>query len=208
MAILRDAQLWRRPPPAASPAAIAAELSARRAQLCEVNRRHLEALVRQRLIAAAAISVVDGDNTNSYNNGGGGGGGDSGGSGSTAGGDGCDGCGSVLTLEDVDTWVPVIARLATQASAAVRPALAAAGSVRAGGNGGGNGGGGNGGGYVMDPRAYVKIKRIASGDPGDSSLIARGEVFRRNVAHRRMPSRQDPSLFTLSRAIFPPLCHQ
>jgi hypothetical protein len=52
VAVLRDAELWRRPPPASSPAAAAAELAARRAQLNEVNGRHLVGRCRLKPVSA------------------------------------------------------------------------------------------------------------------------------------------------------------
>jgi 1-phosphatidylinositol-3-phosphate 5-kinase len=49
----------------------------------------------------------------------------------------------------------------------------------------------------MDPREYVKIKRIATGDPRDSCVLPRAVVFRRNVAHRRMASSRGASRIVL-----------
>lgn len=136
----------------------------------EVNRRHLEGLVRQRLLAATSAAAVPATAPAPAA------------SASPAAPSAAPAAGG-LSLQDVnawvDVWVPVVTRLAMEAAAAVRPALAAGSSW---GTGGGTGG------YVMDPRAYVKIKRLAVGDPTDSRLIVRGEVFRRNVAHRRMPT--------------------
>ena len=58
-------------------------------------------------------------------------------------------CGGALSRGYVQAWAPVVSRLAAEAAAAVRPALAARS-------------GSGGGGYNMDPRAYVKIKRLAA----------------------------------------------
>ena len=39
----------------------------------------------------------------------------------------------------------------------------------------------------QDPRDYVKVKRVGSGEPSDSYLV-KGLVFSKNIAHRRMPN--------------------
>ena len=144
--VLRDDELWRRPPPAAPPAVLAARLAARRAQLTAVNARHLRRLVRQRLLAATALTQRREGRTNQGG----------------------------LRVDELDAWTELVTRLATEAADAVRPAFVAGGSMSSG--------------YDMDPRALVKIKRIATGAPEDSRVVTRGEVFGRNVAHRRMAS--------------------
>ncbi|KAF3784719.1 putative 1-phosphatidylinositol-3-phosphate 5-kinase [Nymphaea thermarum] len=49
-------------------------------------------------------------------------------------------------------------------------------------------------GREMDPGCYVKVKCIASGLPSQSELI-KGLVFKKNAAHKRMPSKvQNPKL--------------
>jgi len=40
----------------------------------------------------------------------------------------------------------------------------------------------------MDPRTYVKIKKLQTGDDPTKSTVVKGLVFRKNVAHRRMKS--------------------
>ncbi|KAJ2382353.1 Mitochondrial distribution and morphology protein 12, partial [Coemansia sp. RSA 2603] len=62
-------------------------------------------------------------------------------------------------------WDDVVFGLALNAVGRVRP------DVRGGDN--------------MDPRRYVRIKRIPGGQPSDSQYVS-GIVFTRNVAHRRM----------------------
>ena len=52
-----------------------------------------------------------------------------------------------------------------------------------------------------DIRHYVKVKRVAGGERGDTRLI-RGVVFRHNVAHRKMRTTiENPKVLLLSCSI-------
>ena len=51
--------------------------------------------------------------------------------------------------------------------------------------------------YDMNPASLVKISRVASGAPSDSTVTPRGETFRKNLAHRRMRRRVSPARVVL-----------
>ncbi|XP_060184973.1 putative 1-phosphatidylinositol-3-phosphate 5-kinase FAB1C [Lycium barbarum] len=67
-----------------------------------------------------------------------------------------------------DDWVDVVTSLAWQAANFVKPDTSAGGS--------------------MDPGYYVKVKRVASGSPRESTLV-KGVVCTKNIKHKRMTSR-------------------
>ncbi|GAX78095.1 hypothetical protein CEUSTIGMA_g5537.t1 [Chlamydomonas eustigma] len=69
-----------------------------------------------------------------------------------------------------EEWAGVIVQLAEETAAALSPALCSSGGM-------------------MDPRIYVKVKRLSGqpGSPKDSSLV-HGVVIRKNVAHKKMRS--------------------
>jgi hypothetical protein len=92
----------------------------------------------------------------------------------------------LLRAEDVAAWrewVPVLERLAIEAAATVSPSAAAAVGE-------------------LDPRHYVKMKRLPGAGPRDSSCIVLGVAARKNVAHRRMRTVIDePEVLLLSGAL-------
>ncbi|BDA49325.1 probable 1-phosphatidylinositol-3-phosphate 5-kinase FAB1C [Coccomyxa sp. Obi] len=73
-------------------------------------------------------------------------------------------------VSDAATWGPIISHLAEEAAGKLSPALAVAY--------------GN-----LDPRFYIKVKKVAGvGTPADSSIVD-GVVCRKNIAHKRMRRR-------------------
>ncbi|GKA20762.1 1-phosphatidylinositol-3-phosphate 5-kinase FAB1A-like protein isoform X1 [Tanacetum coccineum] len=74
----------------------------------------------------------------------------------------------VENLDDTDNWLEIITLLSWEAASLLKPDTS-------------KGGG-------MDPGGYVKIKCLASGRPSDS-MVVKGVVCKKNVAHRRMTSR-------------------
>jgi hypothetical protein len=53
----------------------------------------------------------------------------------------------------------------------------------------------------QDPRDCIKVKRVGSGDPGDSYMV-KGLVFSKNIAHRRMPNDiKEPKILLLGCAV-------
>jgi hypothetical protein len=63
-------------------------------------------------------------------------------------------------------WLPTICKLATEAAALVAPYLGPAN-------------------FPMDPRQYLKVKRIGLGKMEDSRVV-NGVVFQKSMLHRRM----------------------
>ncbi|KAL5222683.1 hypothetical protein ABZP36_027396 [Zizania latifolia] len=76
-------------------------------------------------------------------------------------------CISLATDNGSKSWLEIVSSLAWLAAGYVRPDTKKGGS--------------------MDPTDYVKVKCLASGDPGDSNLV-RGVVCSKNVKHKRMVS--------------------
>ncbi|EIE24976.1 hypothetical protein COCSUDRAFT_83669 [Coccomyxa subellipsoidea C-169] len=73
-------------------------------------------------------------------------------------------------VSDAAVWGPILSHLAEEAVAKLSPGLAVAH--------------GN-----LDPRFYIKVKKVAGvGTPGDSSIV-NGVVCRKNIAHKRMRRR-------------------
>ncbi|XP_047340766.1 1-phosphatidylinositol-3-phosphate 5-kinase FAB1B [Impatiens glandulifera] len=68
---------------------------------------------------------------------------------------------------DQDSWLEIITSLSWEAASMLKPDTSTGGG--------------------MDPGGYVKIKCIASGHPYDS-VVVKGVVCKKNVAHRRMTS--------------------
>ena len=84
---------------------------------------------------------------------------------------------NALNQSDVDTWTPRVAQLATIASTRVAPERRFAIFFQSPGPG------------WMHPGAYVRCKKIPGGHCDQSGVVERcGEMFAKNVAHKRMPS--------------------
>ncbi|KAH7281274.1 hypothetical protein KP509_36G038800 [Ceratopteris richardii] len=80
-----------------------------------------------------------------------------------------------------ESWLEIVASMASQAASLFKPDTSKDGG--------------------MDPGAYVKVKCIASGKPSESCVI-KGVVCKKNVAHRRMSSRyKSPRLLLLGGAL-------
>nr|GEZ41146.1 1-phosphatidylinositol-3-phosphate 5-kinase FAB1B-like [Tanacetum cinerariifolium] len=87
----------------------------------------------------------------------------------------------VENLDDTDNWLEIITLLSWEAASLLKPDTS-------------KGGG-------MDPGGYVKIKCLASGRPSDS-MVVKGVVCKKNVAHRRMTSRiEKPRILILGGAL-------
>ena len=84
---------------------------------------------------------------------------------------------NALDQSDVDTWTPRVAQLATIASTRVAPERRFAKFFQSPGPG------------WMHPGAYVRCKKIPGGNCDQSGVVEWcGEMFAKNVAHKRMPS--------------------
>ncbi|XWS19998.1 hypothetical protein CRYUN_Cryun31cG0063900 [Craigia yunnanensis] len=82
---------------------------------------------------------------------------------------------------DKDIWLEIISALSWEAATLLKPDTS-------------KGGG-------MDPGGYVKVKCIASGRPCES-MVVKGVVCKKNVAHRRMTSKiEKPQLLILGGAL-------
>ncbi|KAK6922238.1 Chaperonin Cpn60/GroEL/TCP-1 family [Dillenia turbinata] len=80
-----------------------------------------------------------------------------------------------------EEWLDIVTKVAWQAANFVKPDTSRGGS--------------------MDPGDYVKIKCIASGSPGESTLI-KGVVCTKNIKHKRMTSQyKNPRLLLLGGAL-------
>ncbi|CAN4095164.1 unnamed protein product [Withania somnifera] len=90
--------------------------------------------------------------------------------------------GLAIDEEDVkDSWLEIITSLSWEAATLLKPDTS-------------KGGG-------MDPGGYVKVKYIASGRRGDS-VVVKGVVCKKNVAHRRMTSKiEKPRILILGGAL-------
>ncbi|KAK9281176.1 hypothetical protein L1049_004071 [Liquidambar formosana] len=87
----------------------------------------------------------------------------------------------VAKEDDKESWLEIITSLSWEAATLLKPDMS-------------KGGG-------MDPGGYVKVKCIASGHRCES-MVVRGVVCKKNVAHRRMTSRVDkPRLLILGGAL-------
>ncbi|PWA48113.1 Chaperonin Cpn60/TCP-1 [Artemisia annua] len=87
----------------------------------------------------------------------------------------------VENLDDTDNWLEIITSLSWDAASLLKPDMS-------------KGGG-------MDPGGYVKIKCLASGRPSDS-MVVKGVVCKKNVAHRRMTSKiEKPRILILGGAL-------
>nr|GEX55802.1 1-phosphatidylinositol-3-phosphate 5-kinase FAB1B-like [Tanacetum cinerariifolium] len=87
----------------------------------------------------------------------------------------------VEDLDDTDNWLEIITLLSWEAASLLKPDTS-------------KGGG-------MDPGGYVKIKFLASGRPSNS-MVVKGVVCKKNVAHRRMTSRiKKPRILILEGAL-------
>ncbi|KAD6794740.1 hypothetical protein E3N88_05636 [Mikania micrantha] len=83
--------------------------------------------------------------------------------------------------DDKDSWLEIITSLSWEAASLLKPDTS-------------KGGG-------MDPGGYVKIKCLASGRRSDS-IVVKGVVCKKNVAHRRMASKiEKPSFLILGGAL-------
>ncbi|KAD4584915.1 hypothetical protein E3N88_22516 [Mikania micrantha] len=88
---------------------------------------------------------------------------------------------TVIDEDDKDSWLEIITSLSWEAASLLKPDTS-------------KGGG-------MDPGGYVKIKCLASGRPFDS-MVVKGVVCKKNVAHRRMTSRiEKPRILILGGAL-------
>lgn len=83
---------------------------------------------------------------------------------------------SVSEEDDKDSWLEIITSLSWEAASLLKPDTS-------------KGGG-------MDPGGYVKIKCLASGSRSDS-MVVKGVVCKKNVAHRRMTSRIEKPRFMI-----------
>ncbi|KAK1323180.1 putative 1-phosphatidylinositol-3-phosphate 5-kinase FAB1D [Acorus calamus] len=70
--------------------------------------------------------------------------------------------------EDDESWLEIVASLSWEAAQLIKP--------------------GANEGRAMDPAVYVKVKCVASGSQSQSQLI-RGLVFKKNAAHKHMPTK-------------------
>ncbi|XP_050383832.1 1-phosphatidylinositol-3-phosphate 5-kinase FAB1B isoform X2 [Argentina anserina] len=75
-----------------------------------------------------------------------------------------------------ESWLEIITYLSWEAATLLKPDMS-------------KGGG-------MDPGGYVKVKCIASGRPSDS-MVVKGVVCKKNVAHRRMASKMEKPRFMI-----------
>ncbi|GMI75161.1 FORMS APLOID AND BINUCLEATE CELLS 1C [Hibiscus trionum] len=83
--------------------------------------------------------------------------------------------------DDSGDWLDIITAIAWQAANFVKPDTSRGGS--------------------MDPGDYVKVKRIASGTPSESTLV-KGVVCTKNIKHKRMTSQyKNPRLLLLGGAL-------
>ncbi|KAL7162801.1 hypothetical protein ACSBR2_043142 [Camellia fascicularis] len=83
--------------------------------------------------------------------------------------------------DDNESWLEIITSLSWEAATLLKPDMS-------------KGGG-------MDPGGYVKVKCIASGHRSDS-MVVKGVVCKKNVAHRRMTSRiEKPRMLILGGAL-------
>ncbi|KAJ8755880.1 hypothetical protein K2173_024425 [Erythroxylum novogranatense] len=83
--------------------------------------------------------------------------------------------------DDKDGWLEIVASLSWEAATLLKPDMSSGGG--------------------MDPGGYVKVKCIASGCRSESVLI-KGVVCKKNVAHRRMTSKiEKPRLLILGGAL-------
>ncbi|KAJ0586299.1 putative 1-phosphatidylinositol-3-phosphate 5-kinase chromatin regulator PHD family [Helianthus annuus] len=78
--------------------------------------------------------------------------------------------------DEKDNWLEIITSLSWEAASLLKPDTS-------------KGGG-------MDPGGYVKIKCLAAGRPSDS-MVVKGVVCKKNVAHRRMTSRIEKPRFLI-----------
>ncbi|KAJ7955373.1 1-phosphatidylinositol-3-phosphate 5-kinase [Quillaja saponaria] len=78
--------------------------------------------------------------------------------------------------DDKESWLEIITSLSWEAATLLKPDTS-------------KGGG-------MDPGGYVKIKCIACGRPSES-MVVKGVVCKKNVAHRRMTSKIDKARFLI-----------
>ncbi|KAL9304222.1 hypothetical protein ACSQ67_021485 [Phaseolus vulgaris] len=88
-----------------------------------------------------------------------------------------------LAVEDNDenSWLEIVTSLSWEAATLLKPDMSKGG--------------------VMDPAGYVKVKCIACGNRNESVLV-KGVVCKKNVAHRRMTSKVDkPRLLILGGAL-------
>ncbi|XP_022631797.1 1-phosphatidylinositol-3-phosphate 5-kinase FAB1B [Vigna radiata var. radiata] len=88
-----------------------------------------------------------------------------------------------LSVEDNDenSWLEIVTSLSWEAATILKPDMSKGG--------------------VMDPAGYVKVKCIACGNRNESVLV-KGVVCKKNVAHRRMSSKVDkPRLLILGGAL-------
>ncbi|KAL5755459.1 hypothetical protein ACOSQ2_020205 [Xanthoceras sorbifolium] len=83
--------------------------------------------------------------------------------------------------DDEESWLEIITSLSWEAATLLKPDMSTSGG--------------------MDPGGYVKVKCIASGRRCES-MVAKGVVCKKNVAHRRMTSKLDkPRLLILGGAL-------
>nr|XP_043636882.1 1-phosphatidylinositol-3-phosphate 5-kinase FAB1B-like [Erigeron canadensis] len=78
--------------------------------------------------------------------------------------------------DNKDNWLEIITSLSWEAASLLKPDTSKSGG--------------------MDPGGYVKIKCLASGRPSDS-MVVKGVVCKKNVAHRRMTSRIEKPRFLI-----------
>ncbi|XP_074280820.1 1-phosphatidylinositol-3-phosphate 5-kinase FAB1B-like isoform X1 [Silene latifolia] len=82
---------------------------------------------------------------------------------------------------DMENWLDIITSLSWEAASLLKPDMSK--------------------GSGMDPGGYVKVKCLACGRPSDS-MVVKGVVCKKNVAHRRMTSKIDrPRLLILGGAL-------
>ncbi|XP_073150683.1 1-phosphatidylinositol-3-phosphate 5-kinase FAB1B isoform X2 [Henckelia pumila] len=90
---------------------------------------------------------------------------------------------NLLTAEETDgeSWVEIITALSWEAATLLKPDMSKGGQ--------------------MDPGGYVKVKCLASGRRSESMVI-KGVVCKKNLAHRRMPSQiEKPRVLMLGGAL-------
>ncbi|ONM15732.1 putative 1-phosphatidylinositol-3-phosphate 5-kinase FAB1D isoform X3 [Zea mays] len=81
---------------------------------------------------------------------------------------------------DTSSWLDIVISLSWEAALAIKPDV------------------GTAVGNQMDPSSYIKVKCLASGTPRQCEVV-KGLVFRKNVAHKHMPTKcHNPRLLLLS----------
>jgi 1-phosphatidylinositol-3-phosphate 5-kinase len=79
---------------------------------------------------------------------------------------------SVEQISDIPMWLPIIQRLAIECALQLSPVAVAAHRQQR---------------KSLDPRQFIKVKKIADNSPPTASCVVQGVVFTKNLTHRAMP---------------------